>query len=41
VIDKDKRPRWSPARLEDVSDALVREHLAPADDETTIYAEEI
>ena len=41
VIDKDKRPRWSPARLEDVSDALVREHLAPAADETTIFSKEV
>jgi enoyl-CoA hydratase len=41
VIDKDKRPRWSPARLEDVSDALVREHLAPAADETTIFPQEV
>jgi enoyl-CoA hydratase len=37
VIDKDKRPRWSPARLEDVSEALIYEHLAPADDEKTIF----
>jgi enoyl-CoA hydratase len=41
VIDKDKRPRWSPTRLEDVSDALVREHLAPVEDETTIFPKEI
>jgi enoyl-CoA hydratase len=41
VIDKDKRPRWSPARLEDVSDDLVREHLAPAADETTIFPREV
>ena len=40
VIDKDKRPRWSPTRLEDVSDALVSEHLAPAEDETTIFRKE-
>ncbi len=37
MIDKDKHPRWLPARLEDVSDALVDEHLAPAEDETTIF----
>jgi len=41
VIDKDKRPRWSPVRLEDVSDALVREHLASAENETTIFRNEI
>jgi enoyl-CoA hydratase len=40
MIDKDKRPRWSPARLEDVGDDLVREHLAPAADETTIFTRE-
>jgi len=37
VIDKDKRPRWSPERLADVSDALIDEHLAPAEDETAIF----
>jgi enoyl-CoA hydratase len=41
VIDKDKRPRWSPARLDEVSEALVDEHLAPAEDETTIFPKEI
>ncbi|HEX2265199.1 MAG TPA: enoyl-CoA hydratase/isomerase family protein, partial [Solirubrobacterales bacterium] len=41
VIDKDKRPRWSPARLEDVSDALIGEHLAPVADETTIFPKEV
>jgi enoyl-CoA hydratase len=40
VIDKDKRPRWSPARLRDVSEALVREHLAPAADERMILPKE-
>jgi enoyl-CoA hydratase len=37
VMDKDKRPRWSPARLEEVGEALVAEHLAPVDDEATIF----
>jgi enoyl-CoA hydratase len=41
VIDKDKRPRWSPARLDEVGEALVREHLAPVEDETTIFPKEI
>jgi enoyl-CoA hydratase len=41
VIDKDKRPLWSPARLEDVEEALVAEHLAPVPDETTIFAKEV
>ncbi|HEY7382824.1 MAG TPA: enoyl-CoA hydratase/isomerase family protein [Beijerinckiaceae bacterium] len=38
VIDKDKQPRWSPARLDDVGDDLVDEHLAPADGEDTIFS---
>jgi enoyl-CoA hydratase len=38
VIDKDKQPRWLPARPEDVDDDLIREHLAPADEEETIFA---
>lgn len=29
VVDKDRRPRWSPARLEAVSDADVAAHFAP------------
>jgi enoyl-CoA hydratase len=41
VIDKDKRPRWSPAHLDAVQEALVREHLAPAEDETTIFPKEV
>ena len=41
VIDKDRRPRWSPARLEDVGEALVHEHLAPVADETTIFPKEV
>jgi enoyl-CoA hydratase len=41
VIDKDKRPLWSPARLEDVGEALVAEHLAPVPDEATIFAKEV
>jgi enoyl-CoA hydratase len=41
VIDKDRRPRWSPARFDDVSEALVGEHLAPVEDETTIFPKEV
>ena len=29
VIDKDQTPQWKPARLADVSDALVAEYFAP------------
>jgi hypothetical protein len=29
VIDKDQRPRWSPARLEDVTDAQIESYFAP------------
>jgi enoyl-CoA hydratase len=29
LVDKDKSPRWSPARLEDVDDAMVAAYLAP------------
>ena len=29
LIDKDQKPRWSPARLEDVSDAMVEACFAP------------
>jgi enoyl-CoA hydratase len=39
VIDKDRQPRWSPARLEDVGDELIEEFLAPVTDETTIFRE--
>jgi enoyl-CoA hydratase len=33
VIDKDQRPRWSPARLEDVSEAAVAAYFAPLERE--------
>jgi enoyl-CoA hydratase len=29
IVDKDRKPAWSPPRLADVSDALVRRYLAP------------
>lgn len=29
VVDKDRRPQWSPARLEDVSEAAVAAYFAP------------
>ena len=29
VIDKDRTPRWAPARLEDVTEAMVDAHFAP------------
>lgn len=29
LVDKDKRPRWSPARIEDVTPALIGDHFAP------------
>lgn len=37
VIDKDKQPRWSPAQLDEVGEDLIREHLAPAVGEETIF----
>ncbi len=33
VIDKDQDPRWDPASLDAVSDALVDEYFAPVEDE--------
>ena len=33
VIDKDQRPRWSPARLEEVSEAAVEAYFAPLERE--------
>jgi hypothetical protein len=29
VIDKDRKPRWAPARLEDVTDAAVADYFQP------------
>ena len=29
IVDKDRKPAWSPPRLVDVSDALLRRYLAP------------
>jgi enoyl-CoA hydratase len=29
IVDKDRRPKWNPARLEDVTPALVAQYFAP------------
>jgi enoyl-CoA hydratase len=29
LVDKDKQPRWSPARIEDVTPTIVADHFAP------------
>ncbi len=34
VVDKDRAPRWQPARLEDVTDVEVARHFEPTDGET-------
>ncbi len=34
VVDKDRRPQWRPARLEDVTEAEVARHFEPTDGET-------
>ena len=31
VIDKDRKPKWSPARLEDVSEATVDAYFSDSD----------
>ncbi|KAJ8032296.1 3-hydroxyisobutyryl-CoA hydrolase, mitochondrial [Holothuria leucospilota] len=33
LIDKDQEPRWNPAKLEDVTPEIVKEHLRPLDDD--------
>jgi len=32
MVDKDNNPQWQPARLEDVSDAMIDAYLAPLED---------
>jgi enoyl-CoA hydratase len=29
ILDKDNRPRWSPARIEDIDPAAIDAHVAP------------
>ena len=29
IVDKDRAPRWNPARLEDVTDAMVEDFFKP------------
>jgi enoyl-CoA hydratase len=36
IIDKDNRPRWHPASLDDVTDAAVERHFAPLETELTL-----
>lgn len=39
VVDKDWRPRWSPATLAEITTDLVARHFAPVADELTFEAE--
>lgn len=36
IIDKDQKPQWLPARIEDVSDAMIAAYLAPLPDELAV-----
>jgi enoyl-CoA hydratase len=42
IVDKDRRPRWSPAALAEVGDDLVSSYLAPlpADEELNLQPQE-
>ena len=33
IVDKDRNPRWSPARIEDVTPQIVEEYFKPRNDE--------
>ncbi len=36
IVDKDKNPRWSPASVEGVSDAVIAKYFEPLADELTL-----
>jgi enoyl-CoA hydratase len=38
IVDKDNKPRWSPASLAEVSDAEVERHFAPLGGEELILS---
>lgn len=38
IVDKDKSPKWRPARLEDVSDGMVAAYLAPLPNGSGLHA---
>lgn len=38
IVDKDHHPRWSPAAVEDVSDAAIERYFAPLGDEALTVA---
>ena len=38
VIDKDRRPQWSPKRLDEVGEAIVAAHMEPVDGEPVFPA---
>ncbi len=36
IVDKDRMPRWRPARLEEVTDALVESFFEPLGEELNL-----
>ena len=36
LVDKDKNPKWKPAKLEEVTEAMVERYFEPADVELVL-----
>ena len=37
IIDKDRNPKWSPSRIEDVTPEIVARYLAPLGDQDLVF----
>jgi len=37
IIDKDRNPKWSPARIEDVTPEIVARYLAPLGKDDLVF----
>jgi hypothetical protein len=39
LVDKDKKPKWNPAKLEEVTDEMVQKYFSPLPSDATLQLE--